>query len=283
MASKTKALDNRWGAAARHLAEIDPILGKVIKRVGLCTMSPRTDYFVALCRAIYGQQVSTRVAQVLFDRFTALCPKKRVTPEAAIELLKLESNIKAAGLSRQKAIYIRDLAEHFVDDRIPIKKLAKMSDDEIVEALIAVKGVGRWTAEMFLMFVLNRPDVLPVDDLGLREGVRDVYDMKERPKPRQVTEMGERWRPYRSVATWYIWRRNTGNARDAKQKSRARSKRTDSSDKSPLTSSSAPTLQRAEAVVKAVAEATAPNPRTATRRPARASTTRRSATARRKS
>jgi len=216
MASKPQSGDARWAAAARHLTEVDSVLGKVIQRVGACTMSPRKDYFVTLCRAIYSQQVSMRVAEVLFQRFKALCPSGRVTPAAVIALLKVESNIKAAGLSRQKAIYLRDLAEHFTDNRIPIRRLAKMTDDEVIESLVAVKGVGRWTAEMFLMFVLNRPDVLPVDDLGLREGVRDVFGLPERPAPKAVTEMGERWRPYRSLATWYIWRRNTGKTPDAK-------------------------------------------------------------------
>jgi DNA-3-methyladenine glycosylase II len=216
MALKPKSDDTRWVEAAKHLSKVDPVLGKVIARVGACTISPRKDYFVALCRAIFGQQVSTKVAEVLFQRFKALCPAGRVTPAAVIELLRNEANIKAAGLSRQKAVYLRDLAEHFTDNRIPIRKLAKMTDDDVIESLVAVKGVGRWTAEMFLMFVLNRPDVLPVDDLGLREGVRDVFNLPERPKPAEVTEMGERWRPYRSVATWYFWRRNTGKVPDAK-------------------------------------------------------------------
>jgi len=282
--AKSNPQQDRWAHAAKHLRGVDPVLAKVIDRVGICQMSPRKDYFVALCRAIYGQQVSTRVAQVLFDRFTALCPNQRVTPEAVIELLKVESNIKAAGLSRQKAIYIRDLAEHFIDNRIPLKKLAKMTDEQIVEALVAVKGVGRWTAEMFLMFVLNRPDVLPVDDLGLREGVRDVYNLAERPKPKEVIEMGQRWRPYRSIATWYIWRRDTGKTPDAGQKSRARSKRVDSDADEPEPAPSvASVVNRAQAAVNAVKKATARKPRTATRQPARASTRRRSATARKES
>jgi DNA-3-methyladenine glycosylase II len=261
--AKSKSDEDRWAHAAKHLSDVDPVLGKVIKRVGLCTMTPRKDYFVMLCRAIYAQQVSTRVAEVLFQRFKALCPSGRVTPMAVIELIKVESNIKAAGLSRQKAIYLKDLAEHFIDNRIPIKKLAKMTDDEIIESLVAVNGVGRWTAEMFLMFVLNRPDVLPVDDLGLREGVRDVFNLPERPKPKEVIEMGERWRPYRSVATWYFWRRNTGKAPDAK--------------------SEEPISDRAEAAVKAAKKVTARPARAAARRAASASTRRRSATARAKS
>lgn len=201
--------DSQWSQAARYLAKADPVLRKVIGRVGPCQMAPRKDYFVALCRAIFAQQLNIRVAQVLFDRFCNLLPRRKLTPAGVLRLLKTPDSIRGCGLSRPKASYIRELAQHFVDDRIPTKKLSRMSDEEIIEALVAVKGIGRWTAEMFLMFVLNRPDVLPVDDLGLREGVRDLYQLKERPKPKELVEMGERWRPYRSVATWYIWRRNT--------------------------------------------------------------------------
>jgi DNA-3-methyladenine glycosylase II len=117
--------------------------------------------------------------------------------------------MKRVGLSRQKAAYLEDLAEHFISNRIPTRRLARMADEEVIEALVAVKGIGRWTAEMFLMFVLNRPDVLPVDDLGLREGARDVFGLGARPTAKELIAMGEAWRPYRSIATWYLWRRTT--------------------------------------------------------------------------
>ena len=116
-------------------------------------------------------------------------------------------DLKSCGLSRQKHAYIRDLADHFVAKKIPVRKLPAMTDEEVIEALTAVNGIGRWTAEMFLMFVLNRPDVLPVDDLGLREGVREVYDLPSRPKAVEVISIAEPWKPYRSIATWYLWRR----------------------------------------------------------------------------
>lgn len=199
----------RWSDAARHLSRVDPVMRKVIRRVGPCQMKPRRDYFVALCRAIFAQQLNVRVAQVLFDRFQNLMPGRRLTPEAVIKVLEAPESVRGCGLSRPKASYIRDLAQHFVDGRIPTRRLSRMSDEDVIEALIGVKGIGRWTAEMFLMFVLNRPDVLPVDDLGLREGMRDLYGLKERPKAPQMIEMAERWRPYRSVGTWYVWRRNT--------------------------------------------------------------------------
>ena len=197
-----------WAEAARHLSRADPTLGAVIRRVGPCTLAPRRDYFVVLCKSIYNQQISTKVAAVLFSRFRRQFPRQRPTPAAVLEFLSGDpQKIRAVGLSRQKAIYLRDLAGHFIDGRIPTRKLCRLDDEAVIEALIGVKGIGRWTAEMFLMFVLNRPDVLPVDDLGLREGVRDIYGLVERPTPSQVIEMGEKWRPFRTVATWYVWRR----------------------------------------------------------------------------
>ena len=171
----------QWSEAAEHLSRVDPVMRKVIRSVGPCQMKPRRDYFVALCRAIFAQQLNVRVAQVLFDRFRDLLPGRRLTPKAVIDILEKAESIRGCGLSRQKAGYLRDLAEHFADGRIPNRRLSRMSDEEIIQALTAVKGIGQWTAEMFLMFVLNRPDVLPVDDLGVREGVRDLYGLGSGP------------------------------------------------------------------------------------------------------
>ncbi len=212
-----------WKAASRQLKRADSHLAELIRRVGLCTLAPRRDYFVALCKAIYSQQLSTRVAAVLFARFRAEFPRKRPTPERVATLLLEDAAIKRCGLSRQKGVYLADLAKHFAEGRVRTRGLSRMSDEQIIEALTRVKGVGRWTAEMFLIFVLNRPDVLPVDDLGLREAVRKVYGMKQRPTAVQLTELGERWRPYRSIATWYLWR---GLAADGKAKPVAKTVRT---------------------------------------------------------
>ena len=188
---------------------MDRAFAKIIRQVGPCTLAPRRDYFVVLCKSIFNQQISTKVAAVLFARFRNQFPRQRPTPQGVIEFLSGKPEaVRAVGLSRQKAIYLRDLAEHFIDGRIPTRKLCRLDDEAVIEALVGVKGIGRWTAEMFLMFTLNRPDVLPVDDLGLREGVRDILKLPERPTPKEVIEMGEKWRPYRTVATWYIWRRN---------------------------------------------------------------------------
>src|ERR1051325_7522595 len=167
--------DPDWKRAARHLRRADPVLAKVIDRVGPCTLHPRRDYFVVLCKAIFTQQISTPVAAVLFGRFRELFPLRRPTPALVAEALANNhvEVLRKCGLSRQKAAYLQDLSRHFLDGRVPTRRLGRMSDEEVIEALVEVKGIGRWTAEMFLIFTLNRPDVLPVDDLGLREGVRD--------------------------------------------------------------------------------------------------------------
>lgn len=206
---QTPCVDPDWKEAAAHLSRVDPVLAKIIRQVGPCTLAPRRDYFVVLCKSIFNQQISTKVAAVLFARFRNQFPRQRPTPQAVIEFLSADpEQVRAVGLSRQKAVYLRDLAEHFLDGRIPTRKLCRLDDEAVIDALVGVKGIGRWTAEMFLMFTLNRPDVLPVDDLGLREGVRDIFGLAERPTPSEVIERGEKWRPYRTVATWYIWRRH---------------------------------------------------------------------------
>jgi DNA-3-methyladenine glycosylase II len=205
-----------WSAAERLLRRVDPAFRPIIRRVGPCTLAPRRDYFVVLCKAIFTQQISTTVAAVLFKRFRALFPRLRPTPASVLKLFGSSADpesvlekMRACGLSRQKTSYLVDLAHHFNDGRIPTRRLCRMTDEEIIDALVPVRGIGRWTAEMFLIFVLNRPDVLPVDDLGLREGVRDIAGLARRPTLAEVTARAEIWRPYRSIATWYLWRRTT--------------------------------------------------------------------------
>jgi len=200
-----------WSAARRHLARSHPAMKKIVARVGPCKIgshSPR-EYFSYLCRAIFGQQVSTHVANITFERFTNLFPRKQISPTKTIELIGPgadESKLVGVGLSRQKRAYLLDLARHFERGEIPVKRFAKMTDDEIVEALTKVKGIGRWTAEMFLIFVLNRPDLWPVDDLGLREAVKRLHKMTDRPTAKECIAHGDCFRPYRSIATWYLWR-----------------------------------------------------------------------------
>lgn len=197
-----------WSAAVRRLRR-DPVLRAVIRRVGPCTLVPRNDHFIALCQSIYAQQISTKIATTLFGRFADRFPRKRPTPGRVVAALSgawEDEVVRHVGLSRQKRAYILDLATHFTRRTIDTRKLAGMPDESVIEALTKVNGIGRWTAEMFLIFVLNRPDVLPVDDLGVREGVRKLYGLDQRPTAKELVQLGERWRPFRSIATWYVWR-----------------------------------------------------------------------------
>lgn len=192
-----------WGEAISHLSE-DPVMRGVIARVGPCTLAPRRDYFVALCQAIFTQQVSTVVATVLFGRFRKLFPRNRPTPEGVLALT--DDELKPAGLSRQKKVYLRDLATKFASGAVPTRRFGRMSDEEIIEALLPVKGIGRWTAEMFLIFVMNRTDVLPVDDLGVRKGFQTFYGLEGMPSVAEMQRLAEPWRPWRTVGTWYLWK-----------------------------------------------------------------------------
>jgi DNA-3-methyladenine glycosylase II len=179
----------------------------IIDHVGPCTLAPRRDYFVVLCKAIFTQQISTAVAAVLFGRFRNLFPNRRPTPKLVLDALAADPEIlRRCGLSRQKQAYLKDLAEHFATNQIPTRRIVAMSDEEVIQTLIKVKGIGRWTGEMFLIFTLNRPDVLPVDDLGLRKGAQLLFNLRETPDAKKLTKLAEPWRPYRSIATWYIWR-----------------------------------------------------------------------------
>ena len=200
-----------WTAATRHLRRVDPVMAGIIKTVGPCTLTRRRDYFVVLCKSIVSQQISTAVATVLFGRFRNHFPQRRPTPKRTIEFLKTADPllIRGCGLSRQKAVYLLDLAEHFEAGKIPVRKFNSMTDEQIIDCLDGVKGIGRWTVEMFLIFVLNRPDVYPVDDLGIRKGVQRAYGLSTLPNAKELNEIGEKWRPHRSLATWYLWRMPT--------------------------------------------------------------------------
>jgi DNA-3-methyladenine glycosylase II len=196
-----------WRLARAHLAGVDPVMKRIIRRVGPCTLAPRRDYFVVLCKSIFTQQISTRIATILYGRFSDHFPRRRPTPHLVLRVLTGDDAVaKRCGLSKQKRSYLLDLARHFADGEIPTRQIPRMSDEEIIQSLVRVKGIGRWTAEMFLIFVLNRPDVLPVDDLGLREAVKAAYGLAERPAASDLRAIAEKWQPYRTLATWYLWR-----------------------------------------------------------------------------
>jgi DNA-3-methyladenine glycosylase II len=191
--------------AVAHLKRVDPILGDVIDRVGSYAIARRPERFHSLVRAIIFQQLAGRAAQTIFDRFVKAVGGKRF-PTPALLLAASDEVLRSAGLSRGKMSYIRDLATHVNNRTLNFHRHSRMTDDEIIADLTRVRGIGRWTAEMFLMFNLHRPDVLPVDDLGVRNAVGRLYAMSPTPTAKALREFGERWRPYRSVASWYLWR-----------------------------------------------------------------------------
>lgn len=200
---------SNWSAAQRHLSRAHPGMKRIIKLVGPCKLRRRRDYFPILCHSIFAQQLSTKIANILFSRFQKLFPRGRITPARVTILIgpgANEQKLKGVGMSRQKREYLLDLARHFERGEIPTRKFARMNDEEIIESLTKVNGIGRWTAEMFLIFVLNRPDLWPVDDLGLREGIRRLHKLTDRPTAKDCIPHGDCFRPYRSVATWYLWR-----------------------------------------------------------------------------
>lgn len=185
------------------LLKRDPILGKIIDAVGEYSLRRRNHHFAVLVESIISQQLATSAAEAIFKRFRDLYPK---FPNASQILATKKSKLRSVGLSSMKAEYLKDLARNVENGRLNIRLLSKMSDENVIEHLTQVKGIGRWTAEMFLIFSLGRPDVLPAHDLGLRKGVQMAFSLRELPKPKQVEELGERWRPYRSIATWYLWK-----------------------------------------------------------------------------
>ena len=183
----------------------DPKLRELIKRIGPCELhavAPK-DPFEALCMSIASQQLSIKAAATIFRRFADLFPDRRPTPERVMTMT--DDEIRACGFSRPKVTFIKDLAGRVLDGRLDLKGLKKHSDDEVMAQLVAVKGIGRWTAEVFLMFRLGRPDILPADDLGLMNAVHRAYRLRKRPDAKKLRQMGEAWRPYRSVASWYLW------------------------------------------------------------------------------
>ena len=186
-----------------YLSDIDPIMRTTIERVGPCTLQPDPDVFNSLVEAIISQQLSIKAADAITARVRAALPDGKVTPEA---LLPFDPDrLRALGLSSQKARYIRSLVELVSSGQLQLDALAKLDDEEIIRQLTAVKGIGRWTAEMCLIFTFMRADILPVDDLGFLEGVRIAYQLPTRPSKLEILVRGELWRPYRTFATWYMW------------------------------------------------------------------------------
>lgn len=193
--------------ARRALIRRDPALGALIKRVGPCRLTAGMDEdpFTSLARTIASQQLSTKAADTIFGRVAALAGGRGTMTSERI--LRLDPTaLRAAGLSGSKVAFLRDLAERTRDGRLDLGALHARSDDEVADMLMSVKGLGRWSADMFLMFKLARPDILPIGDLGIVKGLQKLWGMKSTPKPVTMIRRAEIWRPYRSVASWYVWR-----------------------------------------------------------------------------
>lgn len=195
-----------YSKAIRHLRRRDPVIAGLIKQVGACGLAtmPEREPFSALLESIASQQLSIKAADTIFKRFCDLFPPDRKPDPARLALLD-DAVIRAAGFSRPKIGYLRDLTAHVTDGRLDLHALDHLSDDEAIAALSRVKGIGRWTAEIFLIVRLKRPDVFPVDDLGLVRAIRLAYGLRKPPTEARLRAIGEPWRPYRSVASWYLW------------------------------------------------------------------------------
>ena len=190
--------------ALQYLCKADSNLEKIIKVVGKYSIKIRNDPFQSLIESIIYQQLAGKAANAIYNRFINYYDNKEITPARILN--SSNDNLKKVGLSNRKIDYLKDLASHIYDGRINLEELPKMNDEEIINKLVNVKGIGRWTSEMFLIFSLGRQDVLPVTDLGVRKAIQKVFSLSELPKPHTMIEIAEPWRPYRSIATWYLWK-----------------------------------------------------------------------------
>lgn len=208
-------------AAARELAAADPTMAALIERIGEIDLATRlrrraeerpADAYGALLRAIVGQQLSTKAARTIYLRVLELFDGTTPSPEQL--LAASEEDLRGAGLSGRKVEYVRDLAHHVLDGELELDRLDRLGDEQVIEEIVAVRGLGQWTAEMFLLFHLRRPDVLSGGDLGIRKAIQVEYGLKQMPTAQRVLEIGEPWRPHRSLASLYLWE-SLANAPDA--------------------------------------------------------------------
>lgn len=196
--------------AILHLKKSDPVMRAIIERVGAYKIEHSEPTFATLVRSIVSQQLSGRVAAVILGRLVAMLPDGRVTPDAILKLTP--ARMRKAGLSKQKTLYIRELARKTKKGEVKFETLPALADPDVIEHLTQVKGIGVWTAHMFLIFALQRPDILATGDLGVRVAIRKAYQLAELPAPKQIEELALAWRPYSSVAMWYLWRSLEGPA-----------------------------------------------------------------------
>jgi len=217
-----------YARARRLLLRKDPVIAGLIRAHGACGLADgiHVDYFAALARSIIFQQLSTKAASTIHARLVGLLPDGKVTAPALAALT--EAQLRGVGISRQKSVYLRDLSGKIVSGVLTLDGVEQLDDEGVIAALTTVKGIGRWTAEMFLMFRLHRPDVLPLGDLGILTAVQRAYGMRKRPSPQRLRKLGDTWKPYRSVACWYLWR-SLDNEGAAPSPSSAKSSRAKSS------------------------------------------------------
>ena len=188
----------------QHFSTRDVVMADVIRKVGAFKLSRNRNYFFVLCKAIIGQQISTKAAESISNRFVKIFKGSGVTPERVQSLS--DNQLREIGLSKQKVRYIKDLSVKFLDGTIRSHRMPYMRNEEIIQQLTGVYGIGPWTAEMFLIFSLNRLDVLPVGDLGLKAGLKKIYNMRALPAPERVRALGKKWHPFETIGTWYTWR-----------------------------------------------------------------------------
>ena len=187
-----------------HFDTKDPVMAAVIRKAGVFKLSRNHNYFLVLCKAIIAQQISTKAAESITRRFQALFAGQNPTPKEVVRISKLK--LRNVGLSGQKVKYLKDLGARFLDGSIRPHRLTYQNNEEVIETLTSVYGIGRWTAEMFLIFSLNRIDVLPLGDLGLKAGIKKIYNMRSLPSPKKMLALGKKWHPMETVGTWYAWR-----------------------------------------------------------------------------
>jgi len=190
--------------AVAHLKSADPLLGALIDRIGPSRIRYRPATFDALVHAIVNQQLSNKAAATIYGRLAGALAPKEVEPRGILRLG--EDRMRELGISKQKAAYLLDLAGKTHRKQVVFEELPKLPDEAVLEQLTAIKGIGEWTVHMFLLFALRRPDVLPVGDLGIQNAIQRLYALETRPKPKQVAEIGAKWRPFASYASWYLWR-----------------------------------------------------------------------------
>ncbi len=202
-------MKNEIQDSVEYLRKNDTVIRGIIDIIGPCTLKPSKDYYNSLVKSIIHQQLSNKAAGTIYSRFLNQLNNK-LSPKNLLDLT--DEEFKKAGVSKQKKAYLRDLSEKFYNGNIDLSKLSVLEDEEVINQLTSVRGIGKWSAEMFLIFCLNRLNVLPLDDVGFRNSIKHNYKLKQKPSKEEVLEISKKWVPYRSIAVWYLWQSLNKNA-----------------------------------------------------------------------